>query len=228
MHDLIELLQASSTRACKRAAPWVEAFLAPSCAACHTSLIDGPPFCRACHCELSDALDSSGFHSRDQPPWRSIWRYESALRKTILLAKDNASCAAAYWLVHQFAERVGAPKFGRVWAMVPPSRKRRLQGWYLPEAMLAELHSRGHQTRPRLLHRLRQRPTQAGLDQEHRHQNLYGSFACKGAAPLQVVLVDDVRTTGSSLQESSRALRAMGARDVRALVLASPPLRRLE
>ncbi|MBT5120332.1 MAG: ComF family protein, partial [Planctomycetes bacterium] len=53
-------------------------------------------------------------------------------------------------------------------------------------------------------------------------------FACKGAAPLQVVLVDDVRTTGSSLQESSRALRAMGARDVRALVLASPPLRRLE
>ncbi len=228
MDYILEFVQASKTRACDWAMPWIDAFLSPSCAACQAPGVQKPPFCIACALSIEMAQDVHGYRSQESPPWRALWQYEEAVRKLVLLGKENSGCAAAYWLAEQFAEQVGPPQLGRAWAMVPPSRKRRLSGWYLPEVLLSALQSKGHYTNPRLLSRRNQRPGQASQNADERLSNLCGSFTCRAAAPRQVVLVDDVRTTGASLRESARALRAAGARDVRALVLAAPPLRRLE
>ena len=53
---------------------------------------------------------------------------------------------------------------------------------------------------------------QAGLDARERQQNLAGSLRVFGdPRGLVVVVVDDVVTTGASIAETSRALRAAGA-----------------
>ncbi|WP_225991356.1 ComF family protein [Actinomadura montaniterrae] len=70
---------------------------------------------------------------------------------------------------------------------------------------------------------------QAGLGARARRDNLSGALEAVGRAALagrRVVLVDDVITTGASLAEAARALRAAGADVVAAATVAATPLRR--
>jgi predicted amidophosphoribosyltransferase len=76
---------------------------------------------------------------------------------------------------------------------------------------------------PTALERLRDTPTQTGLDALARRRNLRGAMRARHAVPDRVWLVDDVITTGATLREAARALRAAGARNVVALAAARTP-----
>jgi ComF family protein len=78
---------------------------------------------------------------------------------------------------------------------------------------------------PRLLLRVRHTRPQSQLDRAGRLRNLQGAFAIEPARAHELVgrrvlLIDDVMTSGASLQEAARVLRLAGARGVDALVLA--------
>ena len=73
------------------------------------------------------------------------------------------------------------------------------------------------------LERLRYTVTQTHFDRRRRMQNLRDAFGLRRNAPVQgkdLLLVDDVLTTGSTLDECARVLLAAGARSVRALTVA--------
>ncbi|BDV30066.1 ComF family protein [Microbacterium terricola] len=67
---------------------------------------------------------------------------------------------------------------------------------------------------------------QRGLGREQRRRNVAGTLSARGAAGATVVIVDDVITTGATLLEAVRALRAAGAEVRGAAVVAATPLRR--
>ncbi len=74
---------------------------------------------------------------------------------------------------------------------------------------------------PFTLRRIRDTAPQSGLSLDERRHNLVGAFSCAGRFDgLHVGLVDDVMTSGSTLTESARVLKAAGARSVIALVVA--------
>jgi predicted amidophosphoribosyltransferase len=62
----------------------------------------------------------------------------------------------------------------------------------------------------RCLHLTRQPRDQAGLSAQERRANLTGALACRTAPRTSIVLVDDIVTTGATLAEGARALRAAG------------------
>ncbi len=69
--------------------------------------------------------------------------------------------------------------------------------------------------------RVRNTPSQAGLDLKSRQSNLRGAFACSmDLAGKRVALIDDVMTSGSSLNELSRVVRKAGAAEIQTWVLA--------
>ncbi len=69
--------------------------------------------------------------------------------------------------------------------------------------------------------RLRDTPSQVGLDLEQRRRNLRGAFHCEAnLTGLHVALLDDVMTSGASLDELAKAARKAGARAVEAWVVA--------
>lgn len=69
--------------------------------------------------------------------------------------------------------------------------------------------------------RLRDTPAQAGLDLKARRRNLRGAFHCSANLKgLRVALLDDVMTSGASLDELARAARNAGAIGVEAWVVA--------
>ncbi len=72
------------------------------------------------------------------------------------------------------------------------------------------------------LERVREVPPQARLGSDVlRHANVDGVFGLVRPLDGPVVLVDDVMTTGSTLQEAARIMRASGARPVYGFVIAS-------
>lgn len=73
------------------------------------------------------------------------------------------------------------------------------------------------------LRRIRNTPTQTKLDREERAENLRGAFVVKKPAMVKgrhLLLVDDVFTTGSTVEECSRILLKAGAASVRVITVA--------
>ncbi|MDE3155519.1 MAG: ComF family protein [Acidobacteriota bacterium] len=121
---------------------------------------------------------------------------------------------------------------------VPLHRRRLRERGFNQAADLAA--GLGLPVRP-LLRRVRATPSQVELPAARRHANVRDAFAAvvpsRGWPPwrpadagglegLCVVLVDDVSTTGATLDACARALKAAGVREVRALSAARVVSRR--
>jgi ComF family protein len=75
----------------------------------------------------------------------------------------------------------------------------------------------------RVLKRIRYTTTQTALDRAERMENLHNAFRLRRNADvrgLQVLLIDDVLTTGSTLSECARVLKRAGAVSVYAATAA--------
>lgn len=110
---------------------------------------------------------------------------------------------------------------------VPLHPRRLLRRLYNQSALLCyELSSlSGIPAHFSLLRRTRHVPAQTQLTRKQRLQNVTHVFACPAPARAMlsgktVVLIDDVLTTGSTVQACSQTLLRAGAHDVRVLTLA--------
>ncbi len=66
-------------------------------------------------------------------------------------------------------------------------------------------------------------PNQASLTKEERAINIYGAFAVKNSAKIKgqnILLIDDVLTTGATTNEAARVLKESGAKTVDLLTIA--------
>jgi ComF family protein len=73
--------------------------------------------------------------------------------------------------------------------------------------------------------RLKNTQAQSGLSLKQRQRNIRQAFTLSGKPPSNVILVDDVFTTGSTINELARTLKSAGTRYVEAWVMAHAPLR---
>ena len=113
---------------------------------------------------------------------------------------------------------------------VPLSRERLRERGYNQSWELARRLARtlGLQARADALFRVRDTGHQLALHRAERARNLQGAFVVtpRHAAWVRgarIALVDDVLTTGATAREATRTLRAAGARDVQAWVIARTP-----
>lgn len=69
--------------------------------------------------------------------------------------------------------------------------------------------------------RIRDTAPQAALNLKQRADNIRGAFACRqNMTGLSVAIVDDVMTSGATINELSKTLRAQGAEEISAWVVA--------
>jgi len=107
---------------------------------------------------------------------------------------------------------------------VPLHRARkRERGFNQAEVLAALLADRTGKPLCQALQRTRYTTTQTRLDRHERMENLRGAFRVRQPVAVQrrhLILVDDVFTTGSTVEECARVLMGAGAASVRALTVA--------
>ena len=201
---------------------WDEAvFLdAPWCARC------GLPF------ELPIAEGAEcGACMREPPVYdraRAAMAYDDLSRRVILGLKygDRTDTVPALtdWLSRAGAGMIDEADFI---APVPLHWTRLLSRRFNQAAMLARLLARQHGLyfAPELLRRHKRTPTQAGLSPAKRRRNVQGVFKVdarwrKRIAGRRVLLVDDVMTTGATVNACAKVLKRHGAGAVDVLSVA--------
>jgi ComF family protein len=167
----------------------------------------------------------------DRPAYdyaRSAAVYEGTLRDALHLFKFAGRRTLARPLADLVADRCGAALPGDIDAVVPVplGRDRERERGFNQAALLAERVARrlGVPARPGWLTRRRPTRPQSDLSAAERRVNVRDAFgASNRVAGRHVLVVDDVLTTGATLAECARALRASGARRVGGLTVARVP-----
>lgn len=191
----------------------LDTLLPPRCAACAAPAGEG--LCVHCAAEAA-ALRLSPRHVAvldSSVVAIGCYAYDGVVRDAVRGMKLGGRHAAARPLG---AELRGHPAIPAGWATtwVPSTRRTmRRRGVEVP-AVLA-----GRQALP-LLRRTADRPDQTSLDAQERRRSPIGVFAATRPAPPDVVLVDDVRTTGATALAAAQALLEAGAQRVLVATLA--------
>lgn len=149
-----------------------------------------------------------------------LW-YEGLTRDGILRLKFG-NCAGAAEPLGELVARCAAEELGGEFdtvTWVPVSRKRLKQRGYDQAELLARAACRRWNTQPAaLLRKIVDNPAQSGLqDAARRRANVLGVYELAAGAAVagrQILLVDDVCTTGATLMECARVLRDAGAETV--------------
>ncbi len=158
---------------------------------------------------------------------RAAFCFEGPLRQGVHRLKYRRAGALAAPLAELMLPAYdGLPWTPEVLVPVPLHPARQRQRGYNQAALLARelARQRGIDVDERALRRLRDTPPQMGLGAAERRRNVAGAFAgLPGAlAGRRVLLLDDVCTTGSTLEACAEGARQAGAAAVWGLVLARP------
>lgn len=200
--------------------------LSPTCAACDR-VLDAPlggPVCSACW---------SGIVPLRQPltgPSRAVGEYEGSLREIIHAFKYDGRQSLAVPFARLLRE-AGADLLRDADFVVPVPLHpwRRLQRGF---NQAEELARRLDVAVCSALWRVRATVPQTELDIAQRRRNVRGAFRLSPLVPrsrldsARVVLVDDVRTTGATLDACAKVLRAAGVQEVRVLTVAQARITR--
>ncbi len=236
--SLAATLFPADCRLCK--APLANLSRLPVCPECldHVASLTGP-VCAVCGERLFGAgatatVPLCGMCGRAAPPYVkavAYGSYDGNLRELIHLLKYERVLPAADALGGFLAvamEGLGAELTARPVAVPVPLDKQRLrargfnQADRIARAALGRLRGhRGTWQQVELdtdgLRRVRPTQSQTGLTRHQRRANLRGAFAVaepERIAGQDVVIVDDVFTTGTTASECARVLRRAGARSV--------------
>jgi ComF family protein len=221
---------------------------APACAACSTPL-DRPsrgPVCDACWGSIIPITPPVCVRCGDPlPTWRAIsvplgqcprcrrkprdidraraiGEYEGALRAIVHALKYDARRSLARPLAMMMRANAGDMLAGIQCAVPVPLHRSRLRHRGFNQA--ADLAHCLQLPVCAALKRTRATATQTGLPAAQRHRNVRHAFeltrAGRRLAGATVLLVDDVSTTGATLDACARVLKAAGVKEVRALTAA--------
>lgn len=197
-------------------APLVDLVYPPRCPLCGEGIAAQTGLCLSCWGELAFPRGPSS----DDIGAGVL--YNDAARKLVLAFKYGRKIALAPMLARLMLARISPMDTGFALVPVPLHRWRLWHRGFNQSALLAEHLARamGGELLVDGLIRHRRTPPLSGLSREERHKVLAGAIAInpRRAAQLagrDVLLVDDVFTSGATTGACTQALLAAGARKVR-------------
>jgi ComF family protein len=217
------LTAASSIPICLECLASFERLAGPACQCC------GRPFLSAVAAQAQEPLCHAcrrGVYAFDLA--RSHAAYNDPMMKAITLMKYEQVTRLGNWFAARLAERVAENAEALAADVVVPvplhPQRQRERGYNQAELIARPLAKLlGLPLRTYLLVRTKPRPAHHRLTRHERWQTVRGAFATRTGTQvdkLRVLLIDDVFTTGATLDSCSRTLQQAGAARVMGLTVA--------
>ena len=200
---------------CRECLETVRAITSPMCTRCGLPFAGGGDhLCGRCMNATAPPgrVRSAGVYEGALMALIHRYKYQRCIHLAGVFATMVARTVRAHWAPDEIDLMVPVPLSGR---------RMRRRGFNQAWQLMKSFH-RGKADRS-LLHRVRRTVPQTGLTRRERRQNLAGAFAVRNPAALvgrRVMVVDDVMTTGATLNACAEALLAAGAARVDAVTLA--------
>jgi predicted amidophosphoribosyltransferase len=190
---------------CLRALPWLSGWRCPRCALPRHSA-------RGCPARGSAFAGA----------WAPL-AYEGTARALVAALKFRGAVGLAALMAAQLTAHLPAAVRAPAPTLVPvpahPVRRRR-RGFDPAGALTAALAARTGMDQAAVLRRCDRAPRQVGLGRAQRRRTGRLVVEATAAPPFRVLLVDDVHTTGATLDACARELVAAGCREVVAVTYA--------
>jgi len=192
--------------------------------------------CRTCAAILPQTMTQCGACLRQPPPLAAVFAAVDYDYPWAQMVRDFKFHADIAW-ARSFARMMRSTPWvdpaleAADWIVpMPLSQQRLLERGFNQSAVLAGALGVGQDRKVRhdLLVRIRDTAAQSSLPRRDRHANVAQAFAVHPdwfttLRGKKVVVVDDVMTTGASIQAAARALTQAGAAQIVALVFARTP-----
>lgn len=189
------------------------------CVACAGSLPCVPLSCPRCALPSTQS-EVCGQCLTDPPAFdrtQAAFVYAFPLDRLVQAFKYHGTLAYADWFAQAMLERRTEPAAADVLIPVPLARSRQRGRGFNQALEIAKPLSRwtGIPLLADAAIRVRDTPPQASLPWSERAKNIRGAFVCDFAlAGKKVIVIDDVMTTGASLEELAQTLKRAGAAGV--------------
>jgi competence protein ComFC len=217
------LLSASRIPICESCLDEFERILDPLCACCGRPLVPASELQAAARSSPPQPIEQrcrlcrGSFYAFDLA--RSFAVYDRALSEAVLLLKYEQVTSLADWFGMQLAaiaQKAAAEWRADVLVPVPLHRDRHRERGYNQAELIARPVARRLNLRldTNLLVRTKPRPPQLVLSRTEHWKSVRSAYATRKGMKidnLRVLLVDDVLTTGATLDACSRALKKAGA-----------------
>ncbi|MBN1809207.1 MAG: ComF family protein [Planctomycetes bacterium] len=206
------------------------------CLSAEETFGDDELLCERCGYPLESAADRAergGCRHCEHVAYRftyaaSASRYEGRVREMIRRYKYGAMLQVAGHFAELLSRAYGRSAFfGKAGTVVPvpPAGARRRTRGYDPVGIFAEkfAEAEGMEYRPEAIGRAKDTRPLAGLSAGERRAETAGAFAGAAGSVEEgagVILVDDIITTGATMDDGARALKQAGAGRVYALSVA--------
>jgi ComF family protein len=151
---------------------------------------------------------------------RAAVEYDEQVRRVVAAWKERGLRRLAGWAAELVVECVARPDAVSL-VHIPGDPDRRLKrGHHAAERLARELSVAWDLPLEPLLTRTRGSRRQRGLTQVERRRNVAAAFRAQGPVPGRVAIIDDVYTTGATLNAAASVLRKRGARRVEVVTFA--------
>lgn len=207
-HEIVEDGRELCCKICRGKLPYVSE---PFCMKCGKPVLsDEIEFCRDC-------TSKKHVYRKGRAPFL----YDHLMKQSIAKFKYEGRQEYAAFYAEEILRKCG--KEMRLWGaevLVPiplHAGRRRKRGYNQAELLAKELSKRsGIPVDTKLIFRKKKTKAQKNLDHKERYSNLKNAFSIReGNIPYhKIILVDDIYTTGSTIDEAARILQSAGIQTV--------------